>query len=917
MDIYSSPKIKATVKKVNSLIVIIFYSSLIDFYYIGPYIHDTLSEIKFLTNTNSVTAKAVQKKFFDINTMIFDRISFFNGFNRTMTKDMKILLSEDVIFNERIFLNLRGVPNSKEIMNMCRDFSGGKKYKEIIESEAIKTKVKADVKVIEQPKYGDEIKVEKNSTGIFKFLKFKNKVKKNFFLDEEIDIEEFSEYKNVYEKSVQKIKNLNAEEGDSKENKEGNNILEVFDFINNVTNTDKDNQTKIKELTFWSDTESNTDNNINISNQEENLTFGFDFDFEEKEKIDKKVEEKDKNENKKKKENENIESFFDFKKNQSNMNDSSNKLKKVVNNSINKNEKTNNNENKIKKENEDDILIDFDFPDDNKNEKKDNNEINKIANEKSEKTNNNNNDIKNLFDFNKFPSSNLTKNNSQLFKCKTIMSGKSKNINEIKNDNQPLDMFDFSNDDSKKNEKTNESNKNNLLIDNNKDSETKTNLINDNKNENLFNFDNFKPMNNNNNKINTNITNTNTNNSNMNGFDFSSLNKTKEVNNNLQNQNKANLAKSTVQNNSNLNKQFNNASKENNINDIGFDFTKINLANPKSNANIQIKKNDNPNNNQNIENTKDSLNDLLSNFNFGNNQPNTTSITPYIPSFPNTNDKNNNFNNTFNNNNNFNFNQNNNSTNFNFSNFDYNNYNNQLSLFQKKEEEINIDLREQICFYYKFKSGNKIINVINQGYLGLSSENEINENKDFNIIFKSQKFQNPQYIQKNFDNKLVKINDLNYKVHFNNLKKTEKLLEYIINPNILAQNRILEPLIGGEKNILKFGFIYNNNMKKEIKKIDLNIIYKNMMTNNNMIKSDGNIINNSNNQIIVTYEGKVNEAKIIYPININVFALVSKITITINLEKDIISDVDVEIQDSGSQIMLNTKKISTISYEFS
>ena len=181
MDIYASPKIKATVKKVGSLIALLFYSSLVDFYYIGPYIHNTLSLIKFFTEKTSVKSQDVEKNFLDINVILFDTISFFNGFNRSVTKDMKLLLSEDVILNERIFLNLRGVPNSKEIMEMCRDYSGGKKYKEIIESETIKSKIKTDVKVFEQPKYGDEVKVEKNEVGIFKFLKFKKKVKKNIF----------------------------------------------------------------------------------------------------------------------------------------------------------------------------------------------------------------------------------------------------------------------------------------------------------------------------------------------------------------------------------------------------------------------------------------------------------------------------------------------------------------------------------------------------------------------------------------------------------------------------------------------------------------------------------------------------------------------------------------------------------------
>ena len=225
-------------------------------------------------------------------------------------------------------------------------------------------------------------------------------------------------------------------------------------------------------------------------------------------------------------------------------------------------------------------------------------------------------------------------------------------------------------------------------------------------------------------------------------------------------------------------------------------------------------------------------------------------------------------------------------------------------------------MKEKICFYYKFKTGTKIINATNEGYIHLSTEKEINKSKDFNILFKSQKFKNPQYIQKKLDKKLVKLDELNYKIHFNNLKKSENILEYVINPNILAQNRILEPFIAGEKNILKFGFMYNNNLKKQIQKIDLDITYKNNIQNNALIKSDGNIMKNNNNQIIVTYNGKINEAKIIYPMNINVFSLVSKITIIVHLDKDILSEVDLEIKDNSNQKILKIKKDAMISYEF-
>ena len=89
MDVYASQKIKATVKSIGSLILIVFYSSLIDFYYIGPNIHNILSELKFLVKSKSVTAKLVHKIFIDVNTMLFDTMAFFNGFNRAVIKDVK------------------------------------------------------------------------------------------------------------------------------------------------------------------------------------------------------------------------------------------------------------------------------------------------------------------------------------------------------------------------------------------------------------------------------------------------------------------------------------------------------------------------------------------------------------------------------------------------------------------------------------------------------------------------------------------------------------------------------------------------------------------------------------------------------------------------------------------------------------
>ena len=56
------------------------------------------------------------------------------------------------------------------------------------------------------------------------------------------------------------------------------------------------------------------------------------------------------------------------------------------------------------------------------------------------------------------------------------------------------------------------------------------------------------------------------------------------------------------------------------------------------------------------------------------------------------------------------------------------------------------------------------------------TESDTIKNKDFNITFKTDKFKDMQYIQKDFDSKMTKINDLTYKIHFDNLQKNEKLL---------------------------------------------------------------------------------------------------------------------------------------------
>ncbi len=144
-------------------------------------------------------------------------------------------------------------------------------------------------------------------------------------------------------------------------------------------------------------------------------------------------------------------------------------------------------------------------------------------------------------------------------------------------------------------------------------------------------------------------------------------------------------------------------------------------------------------------------------------------MTQFIPSFPNSNNNNNSNNNL----NGFNFNnfslpsQSDNffssglekSTTFNFSGFNKN------FAFQKKEEEIFVDLIEKVVFCYKFTSGNNMVNAMGKGYLGLKTKGPTINNKDFNISFKTDKINDANYIQNDFNKSMVKVDNLNYKIH--------------------------------------------------------------------------------------------------------------------------------------------------------
>ena len=253
IDLYVDPKTKVVLSLIDSLILTIFYSSLTDFYYLGPYLLNLISSIKFLCNSKEITTKIINENFLDINTMICDLIGFFNGFTRALCQDYNCYLGCDAIYNERCFLHLRK-NNNDSLLVMCRERSGSNDYFQLKSLGQIKSKQRDKIQS------DKEEKIEVKNNNIIMFMKFKKTEKKNEYLN--FDYNNYKKRKYVYDEENkiqdnnndlmnQKMENsmitnnldLPSEsqlfdEDDNENNDEINNngydneqILEVFDLL--------------------------------------------------------------------------------------------------------------------------------------------------------------------------------------------------------------------------------------------------------------------------------------------------------------------------------------------------------------------------------------------------------------------------------------------------------------------------------------------------------------------------------------------------------------------------------------------------------------------------------------------------------------------------------------------------------------
>ena len=175
-------------------------------------------------------------------------MSFFNGFTRIVCQDYNGYLGLDAIFNERCFLHLRKT-NNTSILMICRERSGSYEY------EQIKSLSKKNP--IDEINNNNEKKkiIKVNNSEILKFIKFKKAEKKYQYLGIEYNPDEFGMYNDEFDRSVMMNDTTNLDIPSESQvmkqdenNKEYDQIIEVFNFINNVTNrNNKENMKKKKK----------------------------------------------------------------------------------------------------------------------------------------------------------------------------------------------------------------------------------------------------------------------------------------------------------------------------------------------------------------------------------------------------------------------------------------------------------------------------------------------------------------------------------------------------------------------------------------------------------------------------------------------------------------------------------------------
>ena len=796
---------------IDSIVLIIFYSSSIDFYYLGPYLLNLVNSIKYVCQSKEIKTKIINKNFLDINTMICDLIGFFNGFTRILSQNYNCYLGSEAIYNERCFLHLRK-NNNDSILVICREHSGAYEYHQLKSLSQIKPKNR---NIIENNDTQEKFEIK--NRNILNYMKFQKAKKRKKYIGinnfkYEINKEYYDELSNNNDKKIEIIDKMNftmitnnldlPSESQIFEEKEKNDeyeqVLEVFDFINNVTKSN--NKEKIELEKSYKKEERNNliDNNNLINDNNNNNEIHYDINIEQNdEKPDFQIRTKNTF---------NSNNYFQYntEKNDEyihrNKTQNFNKMITIKNMELIKN-------------------IDFD-------------EINNEDDDNYNEDNNNDNNNKYISEFDNRLRKSLMNNFNQI------------NNNYIDQEGpqsyEQLNNFNYLQDISK-----NENNIDSIY------------LINDTTNMSINNLNNDKTININNNLINN--------------YESNSIYYPTQINN--FNNNETNLY---------------------NAND--------NIYYPTQSNNI----------NQNINS---SINNSIIN-------TNTQSFSNYQASF----NYNEQFQNNMSNCNNINQNQ--------FNQYDLsflggyaktNNLQEDFLIINTSNPEIISELKEKIYYHHSLYNGYKLLKISFKGYIGINIKPpKIINNKLFYINLLSEKWKDRNYFsEKEINKRMEQITEMIYKIHLHNQSNAIKLITYSINQNIAFKIKLIDSQINLNNNELNYKFKYYQESHKFVQKIEIIVEYKINYMGYNMIRSDGNIINNNYMKINVIYYKNINEGKILFPNfnnNYNIINNIKKISIMIQLKNTIISNMNAKINYSNStnqtQESLFCKKISLLCFQY-
>ena len=236
--------------------------------------------------------------------------------------------------------------------------------------------------------------------------------------------------------------------------------------------------------------------------------------------------------------------------------------------------------------------------------------------------------------------------------------------------------------------------------------------------------------------------------------------------------------------------------------------------------------------------------------------------------------------------------------------------------------EIFSDLREKIYYYHSLSNGYNLVKIKCKGYIGINIKppNIIN-NKTFYINILSEKWKDNNYfIDRNMNNKIEQITGMIYKIQLQKQQNAVKLITYSLNQYTASRIKVIDSKINIYNDQLMYKFYYNKESNRFVQRIEIIIEYKNYFMECNKIKTDGKIINNNKLKLNVVYNQSINEGKIIFPNNYNIYQYIKKINIMIQLRNAIISNMNVKLNYSNSanqsQETLFSKKISLLCFQY-